>query len=122
MVKDRLTNRQREVLTFIRDNVESRGFPPTLRGIGTALDIRSPNGVICHLKALEKKGYISRDGNLSRGIKLLHDRKPNPCCDCAERLDKLAVSLVHLHDDIGLESHKRIQDSIMELLSIARGD
>lgn len=67
---DSLTNRQREVLDFIRDKIESRGYGPTVREIGEEFEIASPNGVMCHLKALEKKGLITREANRSRAIQL----------------------------------------------------
>jgi repressor LexA len=56
-----ITQRQQEILEFIRMKIETRGFPPSIREIGTAFNIVSPNGVMCHLKALEKKGYIERN-------------------------------------------------------------
>src|SRR5256885_3238985 len=64
-----LTRRQREILDFINRKVETKGFPPTIRDIGTAFDIKSPNGVMCHLKALEKKGFITREGKSARAIR-----------------------------------------------------
>jgi SOS-response transcriptional repressor LexA len=57
-----LTSRQREIYDFIRQKIEARGYGPTVREIGSAFEIRSPNGVMCHLKALEKKGLIKREG------------------------------------------------------------
>ena len=66
----RLTERQREVYEFIRDKIRNRGYGPTVREIGAEFDISSPNGVMCHLKALEKKGLISREPNMSRAITL----------------------------------------------------
>src|SRR5262245_25338851 len=70
-----LTERQREIYDFIREKIESRGYGPTVREIGGAFDIRSPNGVMCHLKALEKKGLIHREGFSARAIQLI-DYKP----------------------------------------------
>jgi repressor LexA len=67
---DSLTTRQREVYDFIRDKIRTRGYGPTVREIGTEFDIKSPNGVMCHLKALEKKGLINREPNMSRAIQL----------------------------------------------------
>jgi len=67
-----LTRRQREILDFINRKIETRGFPPTIRDIGSAFEIKSPNGVMCHLKALEKKGFISRQGKSARAIQLNH--------------------------------------------------
>ena len=66
-----LTARQRKVLEVIRDSVERRGYPPTVREIGEHAGILSPNGVICHLSALERKGYITRREHVSRGIFLV---------------------------------------------------
>lgn len=66
-----LTERQREIYDFIRDKIETRRFGPTVREIGEAFDIRSPNGVMCHLKALEKKGLIKREDGLARSIQLI---------------------------------------------------
>jgi repressor LexA len=66
-----LTDRQREIYEFIRDKIESRGYGPTVREIGEGFDIKSPNGVMCHLKALEKKGLIKRTNNRARAIELV---------------------------------------------------
>jgi repressor LexA len=65
-----LTKRQREIYNFIKEKIESRGYGPTVREIGSAFDISSPNGVMCHLKALEKKGHIIREKNAARAIQL----------------------------------------------------
>jgi repressor LexA len=70
MSLDQLTSRQREVLDFIRDKIRNRGYGPTVREIGDEFEISSPNGVVCHLKALEKKGLITREPNMSRAIQL----------------------------------------------------
>ncbi|HSM93117.1 MAG TPA: transcriptional repressor LexA [Anaeromyxobacteraceae bacterium] len=63
-----LTDRQLEVLRFIVQQIEDNGYPPTIREIGEALDIRSTNGVNDHLKALEKKGFLTRDPVKSRAL------------------------------------------------------
>jgi repressor LexA len=67
---DKLTERQREVYVFIRDKIRGRGYGPTVREIAAQFDIQSPNGVVCHLRALEKKGLITREPNMSRAIQL----------------------------------------------------
>jgi repressor LexA len=71
-----LTERQREIYDFIKEKIESRGYGPTVREIGGAFDIKSPNGVMCHLKALEKKGLIIREGFSARAIQLV-DYRPH---------------------------------------------
>ncbi|HYO68700.1 MAG TPA: transcriptional repressor LexA, partial [Archangium sp.] len=65
---EELTERQREILAFIVKETESRGFPPTIREIGEEMDIRSTNGVNDHLKALERKGYLTRGEQQSRSL------------------------------------------------------
>jgi len=68
-----LTPRQREIYTFIRSKIQGRGYGPTVREIGLEFDIKSPNGVMCHLKALQKKGFIHREPNMSRAIQMLDE-------------------------------------------------
>jgi repressor LexA len=70
---DSLTSRQREIYNFIRSKIQGRGYGPTVREIGVHFQIKSPNGVMCHLKALQKKGLIHREPNMSRAIQLLED-------------------------------------------------
>ena len=66
-LRDQLTKRQLEVFEFIREKILHRGYGPTVREIGTQFNIKSPNGVMCHLKALEKKLIIRRDPNKFAG-------------------------------------------------------
>lgn len=72
--QEALTERQRTILAFIRERIESRGYGPTVREIGLQFDIRSPNGVMCHLKALEKKKLIQREGYSARAIQVMDYR------------------------------------------------
>lgn len=67
-----LTTRQQQVYDFIHEKICHRGYGPTVREIGEFLAIKSPNGVICHLRALERKGMIKRVANKSRAIELTH--------------------------------------------------
>lgn len=68
----KLTTRQAKVLEFIISSLEDRGYPPTIREIGTHMEIRSTNGVNDHLKALERKGYLVRDQSKSRALRPLY--------------------------------------------------
>lgn len=70
-----LTPRQRDVYDFIAASIAT-GLPPTTREIATEFGIRSPNGVRCHLQALEAKGWITVAPLLSRGIRLADQSKP----------------------------------------------
>ncbi|MBS0260364.1 MAG: transcriptional repressor LexA [Planctomycetes bacterium] len=76
-----LTTRQQAIYDFIKEKILTRGYGPTVREIGTAFKIRSPNGVMCHLKALEKKGLITREAHMSRAIQI------------AEPLSKMSLPL-----------------------------
>jgi repressor LexA len=64
-----LTDRQQEILGFITQSIEERGYPPTLREIGEHFGIRSTNGVNDHLRALEKKGHLQREDLKSRALR-----------------------------------------------------
>src|SRR5216117_625497 len=64
-----LTKRQAQTLDFIRQSIEERGYPPTLREIGARMGIRSTNGVNDHLRALERKGYLTREDMKSRALR-----------------------------------------------------
>jgi len=65
---DSLTTRQMAVFEFIRDKILARGYGPTVREIGENFQISSPNGVMCHLRALEKKGLLHRVRKADRAI------------------------------------------------------
>lgn len=73
-----LTKRQEQTLDFIRHSIEDRGYPPTLREIGEHMGIRSTNGVNDHLRALERKGYLTREDMKSRALKLVEDQMAAP--------------------------------------------
>lgn len=69
-----LTSRQREVFECIKRRINTFGYGPTVREIGDSVGINSPNGVVGHLKALQKKGLISRQPHLSRSIRLQNNK------------------------------------------------
>ncbi|SDU86007.1 repressor LexA [Microlunatus sagamiharensis] len=77
-----LTPRQRRILEVIRDTVESRGYPPSIREMGEAVGLASSSSVSHQLKALEQKGFLRRDPNRPRALEVLlpgEDRRaPEP--------------------------------------------
>lgn len=76
---DGLTPRQRLVLETIRDAVERRGYPPSMREIGEAVGLTSPSSVAHQLVTLERKGYLRRDPNRPRAIEVIApDQVPAP--------------------------------------------
>ena len=70
MLQQTLTKQQQNVFNFIRKQIQQHGNAPTIREIAEEMGFRSPNGVICHLTALEKKGLINRGSHKSRSISL----------------------------------------------------
>lgn len=70
----RLTERQSEVLEFIRAYAEENGYSPTVREIAEHFGLRSTNAVADHLRALERKGALERDSGAARGIRLPGER------------------------------------------------
>ena len=65
---DQLTSRQANIFEFIKDRIQGRGYGPTVREIGEHFQISSPNGVMCHLRALERKGLLKRVRKHDRAI------------------------------------------------------
>ncbi len=68
-----LSERQQGILEFLREFIEENQFPPTIREIGKRVGISSTSVVKYNLEALERKGFIERDPEISRGIRLLED-------------------------------------------------
>lgn len=73
-----LTVRQRRVLEVIRNSVDRRGYPPSLREIGEWVGLTSPSSVAHQLAALERKGFIRRDPNRPRAMEIVSpDSEPH---------------------------------------------
>ncbi len=70
MLEQTLTDRQRTIFHYIRDQIQENGYGPTIRDIQNEMGFKSPNGVVGHLRALENKGLITRQSNKSRSIVL----------------------------------------------------
>ena len=66
-----LTERQKAVLDFIKEELLFKGYPPTVREICEAVGLNSPSTVHSHLKTLEKKGYIKRDSSKNRALEVI---------------------------------------------------
>ncbi|MDP2774256.1 MAG: transcriptional repressor LexA [Nocardioides sp.] len=65
-----LTPRQLRVLATIKDSIETRGYPPSMREIGTAVGLTSSSSVAHQLKTLEEKGFLKRDPNRPRALEV----------------------------------------------------
>lgn len=67
---EQLTDRQRKIYDFIAERIRAQHWSPTIRDIAFHFGIKSPNGVMYHINALERKGWITRESNLARAISL----------------------------------------------------
>jgi repressor LexA len=76
-----LTGRQQQILDYIRGEIHRRGFPPSVREIGEAVNLSSSSTVHSHLAALEKKGFIKRDPSKPRALEVLDYRDPDRAID-----------------------------------------
>ena len=65
-----LTPRQQKVLVFLREEIEQRGYPPSMREIGAAVGLASTSSVAHQLQVLEKLGYVKRDPNRPRALEI----------------------------------------------------
>ena len=69
----KISSKQREILEFIKSEISSKGYPPSVREIGYAVGLKSTSTVFSHLEKLEKNGYILRDPSKPRAIEVLDD-------------------------------------------------
>lgn len=83
-----LTLKQRQVLDYIKKELKEKGYPPSVREIGTALNLSSTSTVHNHLKRIEEKGYIRRDSLKTRAIEVLEFQEPE------EENDTVTVPLI----------------------------
>jgi repressor LexA len=69
----RLTQRQKEILTFVQRYTDTHGYPPSVREIGQAMGLTSSSTVHSHLEALARKGFLRRDPSKPRALEILRD-------------------------------------------------
>ncbi len=73
MEKEKISAKQTEVLEFLKKEILNRGYPPSVREICEAVNLKSTSSVFAHLETLEKKGYIRRDPTKPRAIEIIDD-------------------------------------------------
>lgn len=73
MAYGKITNKQQEILDYIKNEIVNRGFPPAVREICEAVNLKSTSSVHSHLETLEKNGYIRRDPTKPRAIEIVDD-------------------------------------------------
>ena len=73
MSQGKITDKQREILEYIKEMILKKGYPPAVREICEAVHLKSTSSVHSHLESLEKNGYIRRDPTKPRTIEILDD-------------------------------------------------
>ena len=73
MAKGKISDKQRQILDYIKDQILEKGYPPAVRDICQAVSLKSTSSVHAHLETLEKNGYIRRDPTKPRAIEILDD-------------------------------------------------
>ncbi len=73
MAKGRISRKQKEILDYIKERILEKGYPPSVREICAAVNLRSTSSVHSHLETLEKNGYIRRDPTKPRTIEICDD-------------------------------------------------
>lgn len=73
MAYGKITDKQQQILDFIKEQILSKGYPPAVRDICEAVKLRSTSSVHSHLEQLEKNGYIRRDPSKPRAIEIVDD-------------------------------------------------
>jgi repressor LexA len=107
-----LTDRQREILEYIRSEVHRRGFPPSVREIGEAVGLSSSSTVHSHLSALESKGFIRRDPSKPRALEVLDYR------DTGRGVDPGSVRAVPLVGQVAAGAPLLAAEHIEETVSL----
>ena len=117
-----LTKRQEQTLDFIRHSIEDRGYPPTLREIGEHMGIRSTNGVNDHLRALERKGYLTREDMKSRALKLVEDQDAAPAAKLNADDDLIEVRVLgRVAAGLPLYAEENVIDTVRVDRMLVRG-
>ena len=73
MAKERISAKQKEILDFIKSEIINKGYPPAVREICEAVNLKSTSSVHSHLETLEKNGFIRKDPTKPRAIEIVDD-------------------------------------------------
>jgi repressor LexA len=111
-LSDLLTGKRREILDFIATEVRERGYPPSVREIGTAVGLASTSTVQAHLKTLEKQGYLRRDPTKPRALEVRYDATSGAA------IERRPTAHVPLVGDIAAGTDVLASENIEELLPL----
>jgi repressor LexA len=112
MAETVITARQREILDFIEHQMQTRGFPPSVREIGEAVGLTSPSTVHSHLNTLTRLGYLRRDPSKPRAIEVRWD--PNS----GAVMERRPVRHVPLVGDVAAGTDVLAQENVEEVLPV----
>ena len=107
-----LTERQQQIMDFLTEYVDGRGYPPTVREIGDAVGLASPSTVHAHLANLERAGLLRRDPTKPRALELMH----RPAAGPPRRLD--ATPALPLVGEIAAGGPLLAQENIEEYVQV----
>ena len=110
MTDTTLTARQRQILDVIEQNMQDRGYPPSVREIGEAVGLTSPSTVHSHLASLERLGYLRRDPSKPRALEVRFD--PNS----GVAMERRPVRHIPLVGDVAAGTDVLAQQNVEELL------
>ena len=113
----KISAKQREILEYIKDSILNHGYPPAVREISDAVNLRSTSSVHSHLETLEKNGYIRRDPTKPRAIEV---------CDDGFNMVRTEIVSIPVIGQVAagtpILAEQNIEDMIPLPLSFIRGD
>jgi len=121
-MSERLSERQQKILEFLNEYVEENGYPPSIREIGTATGTSSTSVVSYNLKRLEEHGYLSRDRQVSRGLKLTSTARAEMTPEAVVRLPLLGRIVAGVPIPVPASDFPLMGDETIELTRDLLGD
>jgi len=112
VVDTELTGKRREILEFIADQLRERGYPPSVREIGVAVNLLSSSTVHAHLTTLQKQGYLRRDPTKPRAIEVRYDSSSGAA------IERRPTRHVPLVGDVAAGTDVLAQENVEELLPL----
>nr|HID13560.1 transcriptional repressor LexA [Anaerolineae bacterium] len=119
---ERLSERQQRILEFVNEYIGENGYPPSIREIGAAAGISSTSVVSYNLKRLEERGYLSRDREVSRGLKLTPAARAQMMSEAVIRLPLLGRIVAGEPIPVPASDFALMGDEMIELTRGILGD
>ena len=110
MALEKISDKQKEILEFIKSEILNRGYPPSVRDICEGVHLKSTSSVHAHLETLERKGYIRRDPAKNRAIEIIDDKREQYAQGNSARKKNLTPAI--------LELEKRTEQLLKEMAQL----